>query len=92
MNLPQAIIIQKYWRRWLAIRERAERLNALLLRVEWADNVRKGRTEVRLKIIQDEIRRQHNPTTMVLYELILFEPNLEKKLDLRNMYIMYAVL
>jgi len=64
------ITIQRYWRRWLAIRERKRRMDGLMARIEWAENVRKGRTDQRLAIMDDEMRRQHNPTRLLDMELL----------------------
>jgi len=61
----QAIIIQRYWRRWLSIKERERRMEGLIKRIKWAENIRKGRTDQSLKIKDDEIKRQQCPARMV---------------------------
>ncbi|CAG7728638.1 unnamed protein product [Allacma fusca] len=65
-----AITIQRFWRGWLAVQEKEKRMMGLIKRVEWAEQVRKGRLEIRMAIKDDELYRQYNPSTLLDIELL----------------------
>lgn len=73
------ITIQRYWRGWLARRERKRRLDGLIMRIQWAERIRKGRIDQRYAIMDDEIKRQQCPTRMVDIELLYRAINLWRK-------------
>ncbi|CAL8128780.1 unnamed protein product [Orchesella dallaii] len=73
------ITIQRYWRGWLARKERKQRMEGLIKRIKWAEKIRKGRIDQRYAIMEDEIRRQENPSRMVDIELLYRAINLWRK-------------
>lgn len=73
------ITIQRYWRGWLARNERKRRLEGLIMRIQWAEKIRKGRIDQRYAIMDDEIRRQECPSRMVDIELLYRAINMWRK-------------
>lgn len=73
------ITIQRYWRGWLARTERQRRLEGLIMRIQWAEKIRKGRIDQRYAIMDDEIRRQECPSRMLDIELLYRAINLWRK-------------